>query len=248
MATDGYLPDLSWPQACAAFEAGAVVLLPIGATEAHGPHLPLQTDVYLSLELCFRIREALAEDPPAVVATPLCLAVTDYASGFAGTVSLRPETAGAVLTDVLSAFGRQGVAQVALVNSHLEPAHLALIASAVERFQSKPQALFVDHCRKPWALELSAEFKKGDCHAGSYETSMMLASRFADRVQTGGLSELEPQWLGLVSKMREGVPTFEQMGSAQAYFGDPAAASAEEGEQLWEVLVRMWTETIRSAR
>ena len=50
---------------------------------------------------------------------------------------------------------------------------------------------------------------------------------------------------GLVAKMKAGVKTFEDMGATQAYFGNPAAASVEEGERLWSVLVRMWVETVR---
>ncbi len=244
MGTAGYLPDLTWEQARDAFAAGAVGLLPIGATEAHGPHLPLQTDVYLSLELCFRLQVALGDSPPAVVLAPLSFAVTEYARGFPGTLSISPQTAGQLLRELLLGLARHGAKRVALINSHLEPAHLAVIQQAGSALEGGPELLFVDHCRKPWALELSEEFKTGDCHAGSYETSLMLASRFADRVRADRLRELAPQWLGLVKKMRAGVPTFEEMGAAGAYFGDPAASSAEEGERMWGVLLRMWIEQI----
>jgi creatinine amidohydrolase len=250
MNNPGYLPDLTWKEAAEAFAAGGVALLPVGATEAHGPHLPLQNDVYLSLELCARIRAALAADPgaaPAVVLAPIPFAVTEFASGFAGSVSLSPATAKGLLTDVLRGLGRHGVETVALVNSHLEPAHLSILADVAASFPERPRVLFVNHCKKPFALRLSSEFQSGDCHAGSYETSLLLASRFAPLVRTRTLPALKPVWLGLVKQMKRGVPTFEAMGAADAYFGEPSAASAEDGERLWAALVEMWLEAIRDS-
>ncbi len=244
---DAYLPDLTWKEAAAAFGAGAISLLPIGATEAHGPHLPLHTDVYLSLELCERIRLALPSDPPVVVLAPIAFAVTEFAAGFPGTVSLSPATAKSLLSDVLRSLGRHGVKTVALVNSHLEPAHLSILGEVAAAFPDRPRALFVNHSKKPWALKLSAEFQGGDCHAGSYETSLLMSSRFAPLVRTPLLPGLKPVSLGLVKQMRRGVTTFEAMGASDAYFGEPGVASAEEGERLWAALVEMWCEAIRGA-
>lgn len=240
--TDGFLPDLPWPEARRQIEAGAVGLLPIGATEAHGPHLPLWTDVYLSLELAFRVRAALPT--PALVLPPLTLTVTTYAAGFAGSISLTPEAARPWLHGLLDELARHGMQRVALLNSHLEPGHVALLKEAAQR--ETPEVLFVDHCRKPWALELGDEFKSGDCHAGAYETSLMLASRYADKVDMEAASGLEPRFVGLVSHMRQGTKSFEAMGAGEAYFGDPKAATQAQGEAIWEPFVRMWTEAIDS--
>lgn len=223
-----------------------VGLLPIGATEAHGPHLPLFTDNYLSDELCRRIATALQGRRTCVVLPALTMSVTTYAAGFAGTVNLRPETARCVLGDLLAACARHGPATVALINSHLEPGHIQLLQEAAAAPRERPRVVFVNHCRKPWALELGDEFKSGDCHAGRYETSLLLASRWAETIDPG-FAGLPPLNAGLVGKMKAGVRTFEEMGAEQAYFGEPARASAEEGQRLWSVLVRMWVEAIQLA-
>ena len=76
------------------------------------------------------------------------------------------------------------------------------------------------------------------CHAGSYESSIILAAD-GDSVRTEELSKLEPVAIQLIEKMREGVKNFEAAGAAQAYCGDPASASAEEGEHLIEKLGEM---------
>lgn len=238
---------MTWPDAETAFRrAGAVGLLPIGATEAHGPHLPLFTDVYLSLELAERVARALDADRPVMILPPLTLSVATYAAGFPGTISLRPETANGVLADLLASLHRHGLSTLALINNHLEPGHIAILKEAAASRPDGMRVLFVDHCRKPWALELTDEFKSGDCHAGSYETSMLLASRFRDRVRVDTARGLPVANHGLVAGMKGGLGTFEAMGATQAYFGDPAKASVEEGEKIWAVLVRMWVETIQT--
>ncbi len=203
--------------------------------------------MYLSLEWCHRIADALGGERPVVILPPIAQTVTTYAAGFAGTISLTPETAAAVLKDYLDSLARHGPATIALVNSHLEPGHVKLLETAAVAPRERPRVLFVNHCRKPWALELGEEFKSGDCHAGCYETSLMLAGRYRDLVKMDVARTLPVANHGLVAKMKAGVKTFEEMGATQAYFGDPAAATVEEGERLWGVLVWMWVETIRAA-
>src|SRR5439155_655912 len=81
--------ELSWEEAADAARADAIALVPIGATEAHGPHLPLATDVIISDELAGRAGEELAgRGRRTVIAPSLAYAVTEYAAGFGGTVSI----------------------------------------------------------------------------------------------------------------------------------------------------------------
>ncbi len=241
------LANLPWPASTKLLRApGCVGCLPIGATEAHGPHLPLGTDVFLSVELAERVVTALEGQRPALVLPPISYSVTRYAAGFAGTIGVSPESARGLIVDILAAVHRHGLATVALINSHLEPDHVALLDSVADECRPPdwPRVVFVNHCRKPWALELGDEFKSGDCHAGAYETSLLLASRYAEHVRTDAAARLEPRYVGLVRQMKSGVRSFEAMGAADAYFGDPARATAEEGERLWGVQVRMWVEAI----
>src|SRR5262249_31294755 len=160
---------------------------------------------------------------------------TQFAAGFAGTISVSPETAAGLLDGIAESLGRHGLPRLALVNSHLEPQHIQVLEKVAAAPRERPRVLFVNHCRKPWALELSDEFKSGDCHAGSYETSLLLATPQRDLIDPK-FRQLPAAPHGLVGKMKSGAKTFEGMGAALAYFGQPAGASPEEGEKLWEVL------------
>ena len=91
---------------------------------------------------------------------------------------------------------------------------------------------------KKWARTLSAEFKSGACHAGRYETSIMMAAA-PELVQDALRTRLAPVPISLSEKLKAGVTTFEDMGLELAYAGDPASASTEEGEQLIQRLGEM---------
>lgn len=243
------LAELTWPEADAVRARQPVVLLPIGSTEAHGPHLPLATDAILSDELAARAAAALERDGYDVVIAPaLSYAITDYAGGFAGTISLRAETAVAVLDDICSALIDGGWRRVCLVNSHLEPAHVTSLKEACARTLARTHVAvaFADQMEKRWARTLTDEFKRGACHAGSYETSLVLAAR-PELVRDPIRRELMVKPIDLARAMREGKRTFVEAGAPEAYFGDPAAATVEEGNDLYTRLVTMVLETVRAA-
>src|SRR5215510_416727 len=95
------LAELTWTEAAAERARDPIVLVPVGSTEAHGPHLPLATDVILSEELA---RRAAAQLEPCLIAPSISYALTDYAGDFAGTISLAPSTATALYADIFIAL------------------------------------------------------------------------------------------------------------------------------------------------
>jgi creatinine amidohydrolase len=243
------LGELTWPEADELRRGGAIVLVPIGSTEAHGPHLPLATDAILSDELAARAAAALdGAGYTTLLAPTLTYAITHYASEFAGTISLAAETATALVADVCASLVEQGFARVCLVNSHLEPAHVTSLKEACGRVQARTgvAVVFPDQLDRRWARTLTDEFKRGACHAGSYETSLVLAAR-PELVRDEVRRELMVKPIDLAKAMREGKRTFGEAGAAEAYFGDPAAASVEEGNDIYARLVTMVVEEVRAA-
>jgi len=237
---------LSWPKTKALAAGGAVALLPVGSTEAHGPHLPLSVDVVIAEEVCRRVAKKLARE--AVMFPAVAYGLTDFAAPFAGTVTLPAETAKQLLVGVLSGIAHAGFKTIAVVNHHLEPAHFRVVHDAGKAAQAafpQVQVRVVDHRRAPTGPLLGHEFMHGGSHAGRYETSLMLAAAPAlvDEEQRKRLPTLE---IDLPGAIKAGAKDFLQAGGPDAYFGAPAEATAEEGERLFDILTDATLRTIEA--
>ncbi len=229
---------MTWEEIAGCDKSRFVPILPIGATEAHGPHLPLATDVIIAEAMALHGAQLLeAKGYQAVLLPPLAYTAAAYAEGFAGTVSLRPETETALITDIGLALHRHGIRWLLCANAHLDPTHIAAIRAAADalRTQTLLSVIFPDVTRRPWAERLTAEFKSGACHAGCYEGSIVMSAR-PDLVRDAIRVNLPENPASLSVAIRSGKTTFEEAGGPRAYFGDPAAASAEEGRLTIETL------------
>jgi creatinine amidohydrolase len=167
--------------------AGTVAILPTGACEAHGPHLPLDTDVRIACAMAERAAARLAAaGRPARVLPPVAYGVTRFARNFPGTLGVSPATMTAVVAEILEAAHAAGATGLAIANGHLEPANLdALFAAArrVEAATGTPVALPNAGSRRS-AARLAAVAAPVDGHAGIYETSLagvLRAARARDR-------------------------------------------------------------------
>jgi creatinine amidohydrolase len=221
------LGELAYPDV----PKGAVCVLPLGATEPHGPHAPLSTDTLISVGICERAAERLAGEIAVLVLPAMPYGVTRYGSAFPGTVSIGEETLRSLVTEIAESVGT-----LVLLNSHFEP-------EQVETLRSTGLPL-LDLTRRRNAERLTEEFRSGSCHAGRYETSLVLADRpelvHADRMQT-----LEERHVDMPAAIRDGRTNFLAMGMDEAYCGAPAESTAEEGRETFETLTEMLVELIR---
>ena len=241
--------NLTWKETSEVLKQGVVAILPVGSTEAHGPHLPLATDVIISEEMSRYAAEKLkGQGIEAYVLPAISYSVTDFSSDFSGTISIKKETAIAVIHDICVSLYAQGARLVAIANSHLEPEHIASITEAIEKVKQETGRIvaFPDKRKRRWAEKLTAEFRRGDCHAGSYETSLVMAAR-PELVREEIRQSLERVPISIADKIKEGARNFTEAGGTQAYFGDPCAASREEGDAMYQALSDMVVTTVMEA-
>jgi creatinine amidohydrolase len=242
------LGELSWSELDALDRNRAVCILPVGAIEAHGPHLPLTTDGIIAIAMAEAAAARLAgHDLLPVVLPAFEYTCARFAAGFAGTLSPSPETVTALLVDAGRSLAFHGFRTLALANAHLDPAHLgALHAAVTALLAADVLAVFPDLTRKPWALRLGDEFRSGACHAGRFESSVVMAAR-PELVRESVRRGLDANPASLSVAIREGRTSFEAAGGAQAYFGDPAAATAEEGRETIATLGGILAEAVLAA-
>jgi creatinine amidohydrolase len=226
--------DLAYPELEPLREA--VVLLPLGATEPHGPHAPLSTDTLISTGVCERAAAQLEGELPVLVLPPLAYGVTQYSAAFPGAVSIGEETLRALVTDIRNSLAAQGFSRLVLVNNHLEPEQVRTL-----RELGLP---LLDLTRRASAERLTEEFRSGSCHAGRYETSLVLADEPA-LVRRERMEALEAKMIDMPAAIAAGQTDFLAIGMDRAYCGAPAEATAEEGRRTFETLTDLVIDLVR---
>jgi mycofactocin precursor peptide peptidase len=206
------LAGLTWSEAGERAEGGALLAVPLGATEQHGPHLPLSTDTDVAVEMCRRLAAARGD---VLVAPPLGYGASGEHQDFPGTLSIGKEA----LTTLLVELGRsagESFTRMVVVNAH--GGNVGAVKRAVAKLHDESRAVLA------WVPRAYR-----DAHAGHSETAVQLAldpERVrADRAQPGAtapVAELMPQ---LRAHGVRGV-------SPNGVLGDPTGATAEEGERL----------------
>jgi len=240
------LAQLTWEEVRDIDRQQAVVVLPVGAIEAHGPHLPLDTDVVIATAMARAGARKLAARGRTVLMLPaLAYTAAPFGAAFHGTLSISGTSVTAVILDLARSLSQHGFRLFAIANAHLDPEHLAALHEAVQRSRANGllPIVFPDLTRRPWGTRLGDEFKSGACHAGQFETSIVLSER-ADAVRDDVRQSLAPNPQSLSQAIKAGKHTFEAAGGPRAYFGDPAAATADEGARLVDALGSILEEAV----
>lgn len=219
------MADLTSPEAGAYSGSGVILAIPVGATEQHGPHLPLSTDTDIAVALC----RALAQRRPDVLVAPaLPYGSSGEHAGFPGTLSIGQRALELVMVE-LCRSATDTFDRLLIVSGHggnLEPLRRA---ETLLRSESRDVRVHLP----TWA---------GDPHAGRAETALQLALA-PERVR---LDRAEP---GDTRPLREILPLLRAGGvravSANGVLGDPAGADADEGRRLLDTLVNDLTDKVR---
>lgn len=125
------MATMKWPEIKALVDKDAIVLLPLGVIEEHGPHLPLGTDSYTATIYCSSIKEKLeVEGYSVIIAPPFYWGVCQSTAGFIGSFNIRRETATALLIDLLTSLESFGFSRIVGVNGHGDIEHSLAIIDA----------------------------------------------------------------------------------------------------------------------
>jgi creatinine amidohydrolase/Fe(II)-dependent formamide hydrolase-like protein len=228
------LDQMSWPEVEAELAAGRdTVVIAFGATEQHGPHMPLATDALIGDHLARLVAERLN----AFVAPTVRIGCSEHHLEFPGTLSISEATFHALVGDVVRSLARGGFRRVVLLPTH--GGNFGPLAAAIEKLGPIPEieiraltdlgALFA--IARLGAEEHNVPLGEGGLHAGEWETSM-LATIHPDLVH---LERGEPGYTGdldaaIGAIFTDGVHTI----TANGVIGDPRHASAEHGSHYWD--------------
>jgi creatinine amidohydrolase len=228
-----WLEDLTWPEARDWFARGAPVIVPIGAiSKEHGHHLPLKTDFLYARELARRVGEEL----PVVIAPVVSFGYYPAFVRYPGSQSLRSETFGALLTDILQKFIRDGVTRLAVINTGVstEPVLRCVVRDLYEATGVRVHTADV---RTLGAATRGTMRQKLGGHGDESETSVILAIapetvRMDRAAPDYGHALTEPRSVFYTPTIFDGDPATGPDHSATGVRGDPSLATAAKGEAI----------------
>ena len=217
------MEDLTWTDLQELGEKKGIVLMPVGATEPHGPHLTLMCDALHAQYVAKQVaKEAIKEFPIAV--TPLlAFGCSNEHSDFPGYLSLTIPTFINVITELVSCLAKHGIEKIIIINGH--GGNAAALEAAVSNIRDKI-GLIVGVCHWPW---ITHNIRPVD-HGGEMETSLIMhihpTGVYTDRISSS--KQLRPQ---PKSHIRIPMPKLKDI-NPEGYIGNPSEASAELGEEL----------------
>lgn len=242
-----WLEDLTWPEAKARLDAGAVVVVPVGAiAKEHGHHLPLKTDFLLARELGRRVAAAL----PVVVAPVIPFGYYPAFVRYPGSQHLRSETFVALLTDILGKLIDDGARRLAVINTGVSteaPLRVAvrdLYAATGVRVHTADIRDLGRGLRPRFAQKLGG-------HGDEVETSMVLA--IAPETVRLELAETDyghaletPTTVFYSPTVFDGDPASGPDYSRTGVRGDPTLATAGKGEAILAEMARELADGLRA--
>jgi creatinine amidohydrolase len=226
-----WFDDLSMLEAKKAAEEGKVVIIPCGSIEEHGDHLPLCTD---SLQAEF-VSLSVAQKTGCLVAPPLRYGLCSSTRNFPGTITITFDTLRSIMTDILEDFIRNGFKRFLVITGHAGGSHMTAIRLAAKKVvvnhmneENRPRIMVCSDYDFAYDLR-GKDFDERDSHAGTIETSRVMAIR-PDLMKEKGASNYPT------------FPRFEITPDPERYFpsgvmGDPTIASAEKGKKINDYVI-----------
>jgi creatinine amidohydrolase len=243
--------DMTWQDVAGADTARWIAVLPLAATEQHGPHLPLGTDIMIAQAYLARTREFLAATIPVTFLPLQPVGISTEHIDYPGTLTLPTETALQSWTALGASVARAGVRKLVMVTSHGgNSAAMSLVAQDL-RAQYGLLVVSTGWARfgAPEGLFSAEELRHG-IHGGAVETSIMLA-QYPDQVRREALADFRPHSIAMEKQYRwlaahRPAPFAWQAQDlhASGAAGDATQASAEKGRLLLDHGARAFCELL----
>ncbi|MGQ9631365.1 MAG: creatininase family protein [bacterium] len=244
------LKDMKWPEVREEIAKGTVVIVPVGSTEEHGHHLPLDTDVAITTH----IAERAAERAGAIVAPPVNYGYNEKELDFPGTASVKAETLIRYLYDICNSLVRSGLKRVLILNGHgWNTGIIDVVQHMINEMGDAlcASASYWDLIPKDVVKEVrESRIPGGMSHSCEFETSIQLHLNpervdMTKAVREIGFQETPFTFFDLLEQPPVRLRTSFSKNTKSGVIGDPTLATKEKGERLVEAAVERLAEFLR---
>lgn len=216
------LDELSWIDVAAHLARDPRIILPVGALEQHGPHLPLGANVLIARQLAV----ALSQEFGVLRAPTFHYGVNvETERAYAGTAALSKKTLHRALNELIAAWEGHGVSEFVLITAHRHEPHLEALATLLSH-RARLRVVEI------WDVDIASilETQSGPLHAGEAETSVLLYL-YPELVRMDRARDFELPPETFHRYIRGGLPVPPPGGAGAV--GHPTAATAEKGERIY---------------
>jgi len=242
------LEEMNWPDVKEAITNGFNrVVVGIGSSEQHGPHLPLKTDAALADEMVNRVAIGLGN---ALIAPTIRVGCSDHHLAFPGTISLRSSTLQAIVFDYVESLRKHGFKTAIFISTH--GGNFSTMQEAIEKLHNKFSDFktigytdlfaFMEPMYQV-AKECGIPIDEGGAHAGEIETSMMMNIApncvIKNQFEPGYIGPLGSEELNII--LEKGMPALSKNGILR----NPAKSTSERGQKYLEKLADFLVEEIK---
>lgn len=231
-----HLDELSSAEFKKKVNKNSVVILPIGAVESHGNHLPLNTDSLQPEFIAEKIAEKIGN---CFIAPPIRYGICNSTKNFAGTITISFESLKAIVYDILSELARNGFCKIVVLSGHAGSLHMSALRYPSEKVVNEKNVKIIVLSDYDIAYELRGkEFPEEDGHAGTIETSRIMA--------------ISPNLIkGKGKKNYAKIPKFFILKDVRKYWkiavnGNPEIATKEKGKFINDHIVKRMVEIVKS--
>lgn len=254
------LSSMTWPEVEEALRKSEIAIIPVGALEEHGPHIPIDSDNIQAIKIIGMAVQKISNEVPVVVAPLIPFGLSQRYMGFPGTITLGPETLMKIIIDVGKSLIHHGFKRIVILTTHTR--NLPALESAGRILADETDAFI--SVSSIWSIAISKglfnvrKSKPGGIgHACELETSMNLALRPEEVNMNLAQDEVpdffKKEWYYMDNDLKLGpkVRAFwdlKSLGGKSGIIGHATEGSKEAGEKALQICVDVVADYLRSLR
>lgn len=240
---------LSWPEIEERLKKVDTAILPCGAIEQHGPHLPLDVDFFDADYMARKVAEACMDPKPFVLPT-IPYGVSYHHSQFKGTLSVTNNALSALIYDIGMSLAQNGIKKIVILNGHGD--NVPTLTYAAQMINRDARIFVCVETGETSDVDLYGLIDTpNDIHAGEIETSTTLAIRpeLVDmKKAVDDTLDLDNEYLDYTSERGVRWYVHTEKLTKSGVMGNAQKATAEKGKKMWDIMIRKMADFVETIK